>query len=170
MGEPRWSQAGADISPDKQYRYTLWRRWADGPTALFVMLNPSMADASVDDPTIRRCIGFADREGAGALKVVNLYALRATRPGHLVEHHDPVGNENYATLRREIRGHALVIAAWGAHPLVETKAPWVSDIARRYDRELVCLGITKAGHPRHPLYVRSDQPLEPLAFGEEPNQ
>lgn len=160
----------ATLSDCGAYRYDLTRRWAPGPTALFVMLNPSTADADLDDPTIRRCVSFADREGCGKLAVVNLYALRSSKPAALLEHPDPVGPRNAATIRRWLAGPGtqLVVAAWGA--FCTSPAARRSGVARLHveqlaadaGRNLLCLGHTKAGAPRHPLYVRGDQPLEQL--------
>src|SRR3989449_11540410 len=103
------------------YRYALWRRWAAGPQVLFVMLNPSTADAQRDDPTIRRCIGFARRWGCGGIEVVNLFALRATDPRRLRYTRDPVGPENVAHLARAAGRASLVGAAWGADPAARSR-------------------------------------------------
>lgn len=137
----------AVISPCGQYRYRLDRRWGDGPTLGFIMLNPSTADAEIDDATIRRCMGFARREGCGGIQVVNLFAYRATDPAHLLTVADPIGPENDLYVR-SLKGP--VVAAWGAHPM-----------ARKgfFGRHLLCLGKTKDGYPRHPLYVHRDAPL-----------
>lgn len=165
---PRLPLSGARLSPDEVYRYTLDRVWDTTlPRAVFVMLNPSTADARVNDPTIVRCRGFAEREGCGSLSVVNLYALRATDPAELKDHPDPVGPENAFYLRSVItQNPRLVIAAWGAHRMAAARVPALEEILRdpltgRRIR-LMCLGTTKSGAPRHPLYVRRDQPLTPL--------
>ena len=156
----------AIISPCGQYRYTLTRTIAQAGDrgCLFVMLNPSTADASLDDPTIRRCIGFATREGCARLTVVNLFAYRATDPRDLLDAYrggiDIEGPENRRHLNEQIAAHGsgrgIIIAAWGAHP-VAGRAPtiqrWLRDVGA------LCLGITAGGHPRHPLYVPSYQPL-----------
>jgi hypothetical protein len=157
------SASGAWVSDDGLYRYRLWRRWDDGARPMvFLMLNPSTADAKTDDPTIRRCIGFAKREGCGAIQVVNLYALRATNPAHLLDHPDPEGPDNcmaWAEVLHE--GDPLVVAAWGGgvtmDGLPESKA------LRSAGRSWVCFGITKTGAPRHPLYLGNSVPLEPFA-------
>lgn len=164
MTDLRLDLGGSDatISPCGTYRYDLTRRWGDGPTATWVMLNPSTADASTDDPTIRRCIGFSKREGCGGLRVVNLYALRATDPAELVRHPDPHGPDNPAMLidtARAARRGELVVVAWGSHPMAVRGASEVGGPLATAGA--VCLGRTKAGHPRHPLYVKGDQPLEP---------
>lgn len=132
---------------------------------LFVMLNPSTADASLDDPTIRRCKGFAQREGCTFLTVVNLFALRSTDPDELARHPEPVGVENVTHISRELRRHNpslghLVIAAWGAHPMARHFG--VTAIRDRLREEgALCLGMTKDGEPRHPLYLRADAALIP---------
>lgn len=151
--------AGAVLSPCGTYRYTLDRIWDHTrPTALFIMLNPSTADASVDDPTIRRCRAFATREGCGALTVVNLFAYRATDPRELAVQPDPIGPDNNTHIALALdRQPAHVIAAWGALPFARTRAQQVTALLA----QARCLGTTKSGDPRHPLYVRADQPLQP---------
>lgn len=161
----RAERADAVISECGLYRYELERWWSDGPGVLWVMLNPSTADASVDDPTIRRCRGFTRAWGLGGFGVVNLFALRATRPTHLLDHPDPVGPLNESFIRRWLRWDrvALVIVAWGAW-----KVPALPDMdrdvrawAEQEQRPLWCLGTTKMGDPRHPLYVKADKAIEP---------
>jgi hypothetical protein len=157
--------SAAIISPCGQYRYTLHRRipsvlrWVK--PCLFVMLNPSTADATMDDPTIRRCLGFAKREGCTGLTVVNLFALRATDPSELAKHPDPIGADNAKHIAEEIDVHqriGLVIAAWGAHPMACARSLYATRSAL-LSAGALCLGTTKDGSPRHPLYVKADQPL-----------
>lgn len=154
----------AEISPCGQYRYTLTRRplspYPDRGTAVFCMLNPSTADATLDDPTIRRCRGFADRWGCNGITVVNLYALRSTDPRALWAHTDPVGEANSYWLRAVARDCGTVVCAWGAHAREDRVREAVA-IFQSVGADLRCLGVTKAGAPRHPLYVRGDQPLLP---------
>lgn len=154
--------SGAAFSADRAYRYILTRTWDIGaPVMTWIMLNPSTADAMTDDPTIRRCTGFARREGCGGISVVNLFALRATDPADLSRHPDPAGPDNDRWLWMHATSGRLVIAAWGAHKLADARA---REVARRLAEAGVqaqCLGVTSAGHPRHPLYVRSDAPLVP---------
>lgn len=148
------------VSECGAYRYWLKRQWELLRRPLpIIMLNPSTADAEIDDPTIRRCMAFARREGYGGIFVVNLYALRATDPKALATASDPIGPANAHWLSQAI-SHAAggdVLCAWGAHG---------GDAGRRVAQLCggvgKCLGKTKEGHPRHPLYVRSDQPLEPF--------
>jgi hypothetical protein len=127
---------------------------------VWVMLNPSTADADVDDPTIRRCINFAKREGCGSIEVINLYALRTTKPEHLLDHPDPVGPGNRAwwdvVLGRQ--GLHSVVAAWGAGAS-ELRLP-PSTNHGCYHPGWQCLGHTKAGFPRHPLYVKAATPFQ----------
>jgi hypothetical protein len=152
------------ISDDGLYRYWLTRRWNTGPTATFVMLNPSTADAAIDDPTIRRCIGFAKAWGCGGLTVVNLYALRSTDPKGLWTAGDPVGPENdshlsaFAVVASQL-GWPLV-AAWGANAKPDRVAQ-VLDLPGM--AALTALGVTKDGAPRHPLYLRTD--AQPMRWG-----
>lgn len=153
----------AALSDCGTYRYRLTRRWAEGPTCSFIMLNPSTADANLDDPTIRRCIGFAKREGCGGLVVVNLFALRATDPKELTRHPFPVGPEWRhwldATLA-EIDGP--LIAGWGAQNGIAAQVETTRQALNAAGRKAMCLGKTADGSPRHPLYVKGDQPLVQL--------
>lgn len=158
----------AVISGCGQYRYRLGRSWAadtsPGRTVAFVMLNPSTADAMVDDPTIRRCVGFARDWGFAALEVVNLLAYRATNPRDLVAVRDPFGPYNPGHLADAVREADLVVAAWGAS--FPQQLAWSVDVtaALLRDRGAHHLGLTAAGHPRHPLYLRADtQPVRWVA-------
>lgn len=164
----------AIISADKRYRYALWREWDTGTgTCLFVMLNPSTADAEEDDPTIRRCIGYAKRWGAKRLAVGNLFALRSTDPKLLNTSKDPIGPDNDEWLAQLVTTADLAICAWGAvSGFPERRAVAVRYILRHpetvldADRPLAlkprlrCLKLTQKGHPSHPLYLRKD--LEPI--------
>lgn len=150
------------ISDCGKYRYWL-RRPAriEYPTtgpALFVMLNPSTADAELDDPTIRRCRGFADSWDCAGIVVANLYAYRATKPADLWKQTFPVGPENNDWLRWLLQEHGEAVCAWGANAKPERVAKFL-DIAEEVGARLWCLGTTKAGAPRHPLYIRADQRL-----------
>jgi hypothetical protein len=154
----------ADISPCGLYRYTLRRpsevAYPERSTALFVMLNPSTADATIDDPTIRRCRGFARAWGCNGLTVLNLYALRSPEPAALWRATDPVGPENDSYLHRVAREYGDVVCAWGSNARPDRVAAFLRIMAGASAR-LWCLGTTKNGSPRHPLYVRADQALEP---------
>ena len=160
-------QSSAVISPCGTYRYSLKRIWdINHPRMLFVMLNPSTADADQDDPTIRRCIGFARREGYGGIEVVNLFGLRATRPLDIWGHPDPVGPDNDQHLREAFRVNPLAVCAWGAMggSFGVLKEKWTRDrtVFAMLEGARVtpyCLGTTGAGHPKHPLYLASNTPL-----------
>jgi hypothetical protein len=161
--------SSAWFSGCQRYRYRLGRSWADGwqPPVTFIMLNPSTADAQVDDPTIRRCVAYTKAWGHSRLVVVNLYALRSTDPRGLWKASDPVGpyNDDHlaaAAEDAELAGSPLV-AAWGAHAKPERVAQVLQ--LPGMDR-LTALGVTKSGAPRHPLYLRADltpEPWQPLA-------
>jgi hypothetical protein len=141
------------------YRYTLWRAWTEAlPRLLFVLLNPSVADASLDDPTLRRCIRFAQDWGYGSVEMANLYAYRATHPRTLRQIADPVGPLNDHHIQ-EAAGRADKIAvAWGVLGDLHGRDQAVLSLL---PQPLWCLGYTLGGAPRHPLYVRRDAPLLP---------
>ena len=152
----------AVISPCGAYRYRLTRAAESlspgKSTALFVMLNPSTADAQLDDPTIRRCRGFAKLWDCNGLAVANLYALRSTDPAALWSHPDPVGPDNDDYLWNFARECGDVVCAWGSNARPERAARVVS-IMRRRRRAPVVSWHDERRPPRHPLYVRADQPL-----------
>lgn len=148
-----------------RYRYALTRRWASGGrTAAFVLLNPSTADAQRDDPTIRRCMGFARAWGFAALEVVNLFAWRATRPQALRQAAAPVGPENDAHLLRAARGAGRVVLAWGIHGALDGRAAAVCALLAGAGLRPRCLGHTRNGQPRHVLYLPRDAPCVPYAL------
>lgn len=130
------------------------------------MLNPSTADATQDDPTIRRCISFAKSFGTEGLIVVNLFAARATLPGTLLEMDDPEGPENhaYVTLACELAAaeKGKIVCAWGAHHIAQQMRGTVLGWIDLVSLEPVCLGYTKSGAPRHPLYVPANTKLQPF--------
>lgn len=150
----------ATLSNCGRYRYDLGRRWGSGGDLCFVMLNPSTADAVKDDPTIRRCIGFATRGDFGGIVVVNLYAWRTPDPDELHRVVDPVGPQNVEAVRTAIRNCDLVVAAWGASLLPKRPTP-IFEVLDTCAKPVTCLGYTKSGAPRHPLYVHGDTKLEP---------
>lgn len=150
--------SSATFSKCRQYRYVLRRKWSVGPPFILIGLNPSTADETKDDPTIRRCISFAKREGCGSLIMLNLFAFRATDPLVMKAQKSPVGDINTETICDICRDKCVVVA-WGVHGSH-------MDQDRILMRELIdahaivkCFGTTKAGFPKHPLYLRSDTPL-----------
>ena len=139
----------AQLSDCQIYRYALWRRWGEGPQVVFVMFNPSTASATKDDPTIRRCIGFARVWGFGSLAVGNLFAFRTSSTAELRRCPEPIGVDNETWLLRLYAESHLAVAAWGNH------GQWWQQGAkvRQLLPNLCCLGVTKRGEPKHPLYV-----------------
>jgi len=151
----------AIISECLSYRYMLSRKWSeDNRTILFCMLNPSTADANLDDPTIRRCIGFAKEWQYDQMIVVNLYALRTPNPKELWPHINPIGDENDFYLQQLASEHIDIVCAWGGNAKKD-RVIKVATILENSGANLMCLGITKDGSPRHPLYLKKDQPLLP---------
>ncbi len=161
---------GAWLSDDEVYRYALRRTIGYGlfdgayrdETVNFIMLNPSTATATEDDPTIRRCIGYAREWGFGALMVTNLFAYRATDPRDLKRATDPVGPENNAYVRKVAAESQLVVAAWGSHGAYRGRDATVRRLLDAIGVPLMCLTTTKSGHPGHPLYLRAD--LRPVHY------
>lgn len=180
----------ANLSQDDggKYRYRLTRIWdvKNARRVVFVMLNPSTADADVDDPTIRKCMGFArlwgqqkwiqQIGGFGGISVVNLFALRATDPAQLLKDRSPFGPDNDDYIRREVfaasAAGSIVVCAWGANKAAEIiddpiscsrRCDHVAHMIRRHGDRINTFRIgptTKAGHPPHPLYLPYEMPLE----------
>jgi hypothetical protein len=158
-------QRGAVFSPCRTYRYLLTRTWDKGSGIVnFIMLNPSTADAQVDDPTIRRCISFARAWGFNSLTVTNLFAFRATDPDELKTAPDPVGPRNDETIVEQAGLSERVVCAWGTHGSLKGRAWHVRQLLARQPRllstgvPLWILGLTQEGHPRHPLYLSKRMP------------
>lgn len=162
--------SSATFSESMAFRYTLSRVW-DGrrPACCFVMLNPSTADENILDPTVRRCVGFAKAWGYGSLWVLNIFALRATDPEELYRvAFDPVGPHNDFYIREVIQRSQCAVAAWGVHgKLRDRGAAVAAQIHRLIPGGLCCLGMTKDGHPRHPLYVSGSQERVPFTLRKE---
>jgi len=149
-----YARSNATLSRCGQYRYDLVRIWdKSAPLACFIMLNPSTADASRDDPTIRRCVRFAASWGCGGMVAVNLFALRATSPGALYGHRLPVGPRNDAAILRWASAANVrhVVCAWGAHGSLRGRGDAVAALLGHLKLEV--LGLTRGGAPRHPLYL-----------------
>ena len=155
----------AVVSACGRYRYLLTRQVGPGSrTATFIMLNPSTADAANDDPTIRRCIGFSRQWGCDRLLVLNLFAFRATDPAVMKRAEDPVGPENREWFFRALSNSpgCLAVCAWGVHGehwgQDRTVLGWLSEAGVTP----VALGVTRDGHPRHPLYLPKRAEMVPL--------
>jgi hypothetical protein len=151
----------ATFDRSSHYRYHLLREWDPGlPGVTFVMLNPSTADAEQDDPTIRRCVGFARSWGYGELDVVNLFAYRATSRRDLFAADDPAGPANRRWLRYALHRGRPAVVAWGNQGLTFAEVERPS-----FERPgLTCLGRTARGAPRHPLYVPMNRVPQPWAI------
>jgi hypothetical protein len=150
---------------DNEFRWWLCRRWDESlPPLIFVMLNPSTADAHVDDPTIRRCIGFAQSKCYGAIGVVNLFPYRATSPADLhawIKSTD----DTYRNMQLMINLEYIkawcsqldVVLAWGSHAdKYPEQAASVKRVVMSKAKHVFCLGQTKSGQYKHPLYLPSD--------------
>mgnify|MGYP000036960742 FL=1 len=143
----------AKFSSCRTYRYTLWRVWDDSkPYAMFIGLNPSTADETDDDPTIRRCVGFAKNLGYGGLCMANLFAYRATDPSVMMSARDPVGPENDEWLGRLSSNAGIIIAAWGNNG----KFLGRSKAVLCFIKNVQCLKVNNSGEPSHPLYIPAD--------------
>jgi hypothetical protein len=158
-GEREDLERFAVISRCERYRYALSRAWTDGQRyVMFVGLNPSTADGMVEDPTLRRCIRFARDWGYDGLWLGNLYALRSPYPQELRRPGvEPVGPKTDHWLAHMRERAQLVVAAWGADPAAAARVPAALELLG----DVHCLGVTKDGAPRHPLYLRADAPLQP---------
>lgn len=157
---------GAVISGCGQFRYYLTRHWSSAPGLVFVMLNPSTADADVDDATIRRCAGFAVAEGFGGIEVVNLFAYRATDPKDLKSAGYQVGPGNdrwieLAAISARDGGGALCVA-WGANAAGLGRPQAVLTLLAKTGVAIQCLRVTRGGHPQHPLMLSSSCRLQPF--------
>lgn len=151
----------AVYSPCENYRYTLTRIWErEGKTALFVMLNPSTATEVQNDPTVERCERRARTLGFGGFRVTNIFAWRDTDPKKMRAATDPVGPENDAAILESAQWADRIICAWGTHGAHLARGPAVEALLRRTNLRLYNLGLTQAGHPKHPLYIAYSQPPE----------
>lgn len=143
----------AIYSDCEAYRYRLTRRWSDGEMLNFIMLNPSVADEMRNDPTVERCERRARQLGFGAFVVTNIFAWRDTDPFAMRRAKAPVGPENNTVLVEATRDSSQIIAAWGTHGKHRERGSEVADMLRSEGVLLHHLGLSKEGHPRHPLYV-----------------
>jgi hypothetical protein len=149
----------AVFSEDMRYRYELVRHWdLSKPRVAFILLNPSTADEEVNDPTIRRCIGFTKAWGFGGVTIVNIFALRSTDPNALYKDPDPVGPVNDYYM--EQTGHIRIVVAWGNHGLYRGRGDVVLHMLRM---PAFAFGLTRAGQPNHPLYLPRSAEVRPYA-------
>lgn len=151
----------AVYSDCETYRYALTVTWATGPRLLYVMLNPSKATELANDPTIERCERRARQLGYGSFGVVNLFGLRETSPARLKAAEAPEGRNNMAAIEEAVAACDHVLAAWGVHGQHRNQSAIVTARLREMGKPLFHLGLTKGGHPRHPLYISYKTPLRP---------
>lgn len=152
-------ESGAEFSDCRTYRYVLWRKWnwqGYANQLMFIGLNPSTADEAKDDPTVRRCIRFAKDWGFGGVLMLNVFAFRATNPRDMKAAADPVGPANDEAFGYRRTQVGLIVAAWGTYCPPER----AHTVCRAIGKPIHCLGRTKDGSPRHPLYLRADSKLE----------
>lgn len=144
----------ASLSRCKKYRYQLERSWGKHTprksTVVFIGLNPSTADATLDDPTIRKCMAYARAWQFNKLIMVNLFAWRATDPSELYATKNPVGNQNDRFIEQAVASSSLVVACWGEHGVLLNRATLVR---AQFQRRLHCLKTNSSGQPTHPLYL-----------------
>lgn len=141
-------QSHAIFSPCGQYRYVLWRKWAAGPCIMFIGLNPSTANQTKDDPTIRRVKKFAKDWGYSGVYMLNLFAVISSDPKILKKHRDPLGANDNWLVEYGAKCEAVCFA-WGNFEEAKDRALTVSNMFP----EAVCLGFNKNGTPKHPLFV-----------------
>jgi len=162
-------QRSAILSPCRRWRYRLDRRWTSGQTVCFIGLNPSTADETTDDPTLRRCIGFASKWGYGSLFMVNLYALRATDPSLLWQkpHKTRVGPHWQQHFLDAVTQTDCVVTCWGGFSKGrvmdrrqgQRHADHTLALLHTNNIEFSHLGLTRGHQPKHPLYLAKDTPL-----------
>ena len=146
----------ATFSDCRKYRYALSRTWnGKKKTILFIGLNPSTANEKIDDPTIRRCINYAQNWGYGSLLMVNLFAYRATLPSELKNVKNPIGNDNDLHILELSKKADLTVAAWGNEGFLLNR----DKVVKKLIPNLMCLKINKSGQPSHPLYQKKNLKL-----------
>jgi len=141
-----------------RYRYYLSHRWSDGERCVFIGLNPSTATSKEDDATVRKCASFALSWGYSGFELINLFALRSRDPSELVRHPEPIGLTNNRWIKRTLSDDKLLVACWGNGGALFQREKFV----RGMHGHLHCLGTTKSGQPKHPLYLPLITPLQAL--------
>lgn len=150
---------GAILSKNRLYRYVLWRTWdtTSNKTCLFIGLNPSSADESEDDPTLKRCINFAKSWGFGRCVIVNLFAYRTSRPNKLIQIKKPIGYKNNQHIKKQCEKADQIIIAWGNKGSHMNRDKYVLKLLKQFD--LWCFKLTMKGQPAHPLYQPKEMTL-----------
>lgn len=160
--KPSYTDMGAVLSDDEEYRYQLSRTWDENkPVAGFVMVNPSTADATQDDQTITRCVKYANGMGFGKLVVANLFAVRSSDPSIIEEHSNPVGPENDEHLKAVREEAERLFAGWGTPGGKYERA---REVTQLLGESLYSLETTKQGHPCHPSRTPYDITVEPFSY------
>ena len=153
----------AIFSECEKYRYSLTREWdSSKEKILFLLLNPSTADAEHDDPTIRRCTNYAKLWGYGGLYIGNIFAFRATEPTVMRKQSDPIGPLNNGFILMLHKQAAITVAGWGSNGSFLNREAYIKRLLKS---NIYYLKLTKDGHPGHPLYLKKD--LKPIKYGEE---
>lgn len=154
----------AVYSSCERYRYALTRVWdPSGLRLLYVMLNPSKATELANDPTIERCERRARALGYGGFRVCNLFALRETDPARLKRAHYPEGPDNTAQIATALEWCDAILCAWGVHGVYRNQGEKILQVLKTTSKPNLILGLTKDGHPRHPLYISYKITPEPWA-------
>ena len=151
----------AVYSDCERYRYALTRVWDPAGTKVaFVMLNPSTATEVQNDPTVERCERRARTLGFGGFRVTNIFAWRDTDPHNMRAAKSPIGPENDTAIQEACAWADQVIAAWGTHGAYLDRSAQVTELLRDGGKPLLHLGLSKQGHPKHPLYIAYTQQPE----------
>lgn len=167
------SGAGAEISDDQLYRYTLTRQWSDGPCVAWLCFNPSTADATEDDASIRKMVGFSRRWGYGRMVVLNLFAIRSRDPKAVFRMGDSaVGPLNDYWILQSVRESRELICAWGCAQHAPDINRRIEHVCNMIDARKVrmgplkrnCLGYRQDNHPRHPLMLKYETQREPFIW------
>jgi hypothetical protein len=147
----------AILDKDRKYRYMLKRQWGERNDNFinFVLLNPSTANETIDDPTIKACIKFAQNLNYDGFYVTNLFALRTKSPKVLKRNRNPIGEQNNKYIKKYAHKSKLVIVAWGNHGNLLNRDNEVLKILSRIQTPH-CLTITQSGNPKHPLYINKE--------------
>lgn len=156
------------FSSDRKWRYTLWRDFTIGSCDMFskpkphagqftqfLCLNPSTADETIDDPTVRRCINFSKLWGYDGFCMTNIFAWRDTDPKGMMAQPDPVGCDNDMWISKIAKETGIIICAWGTHGKFMSRDKRIKEILVPFKDKVFCLGINSDGSPRHPLYISS---------------
>jgi len=144
---------GADISECGAYRYSLSRRWGLGRSVTFIGLNPSTADAEIDDPTVKRWMGFAKAWGYDAMLVANLFAFRATSPKDMQKADEPIGPDNNVWIQACAEAGSQTVVCWGKPGSFQYRDVAVTALLKEAGHDLWCFGTNADDSPKHPLYL-----------------